>query len=134
MTLIAKHISYWQRSAKRSWETTYDLYRAKRYDACLFFCHLTIEKTLKALAVLHTRRAAPYTHNLIILARVANIALSHAQEELLRTITTFNISGRYDDYKFQFYKKATLRYTKRYLDATNEFYLWLQKASSPHEK
>lgn len=134
MSLITKHIHYWQQSAERSWGTARDLYKTKRYDACLFFCHLTIEKSLKALVVLNTRQAAPYTHDLIVLARAAGIQISYTQEELLRAITTFNISGRYDDYKFQFYKKATSSYTKKYLNATEQLYLWLQKVSSRNEK
>lgn len=134
MDLRTKHIRYWQQSATRNFATARDLYRTQHYDACLFFCHLTIEKYLKALVVEKVKCAAPYTHDLIVLARVAGIPLSPTQEQLLRTITTFNISGRYDDEKFQFYKKATPSYTKQYLQRTERFYLWLQSSSSLHEK
>ncbi|MBI4276761.1 DNA-binding protein, partial [Candidatus Uhrbacteria bacterium] len=68
-----------------------------------------------------------YTHDLVLLARLAKLPLSAVQEQLLHTITTFNISGRYDDYKLQFYKRATASYTKKFLTKTKTLYVWLQK-------
>lgn len=44
-----------------------------------------------------------------------------------RVITTFNISGRYQDEKFNFYKKCTKNYTEKYLQITKELNVWLKK-------
>ena len=80
--LITLHIQYWKTSAGRDWKTACDLYKTKHYDACLFFCHLTIEKLLKSFVVETIKKAAPYTHDLILLARLAGHTLPAAQEEL----------------------------------------------------
>lgn len=127
---IQNQVRFWQQSSARSWRTALDLYKTKHFDICLFFCHLTIEKYLKARVVEKTKEAAPYSHDLVMLAGVAGVELRPRDEELCRILTTFNISGRYDDYKFQFYKKATSAYARKYLRATEELYLWLQKKYS----
>lgn len=44
---MKRQIEYWFRSGERSWTTAQFLFKGKQYDACLFFCHLTIEKMLK---------------------------------------------------------------------------------------
>jgi len=127
MTDIKKHINYWKKSAVNNWQTALDIFKTKHYDACLFFYHLTIEKLLKGLAVKKIKKAAPFTHDLTVLAQVADIELLEKEKELLRVINTFNISTRYDDYKFQFYKKATRIYADKYLKKSHKLYLWLIK-------
>ncbi len=41
---------------------------------------------------------------------------------LSNEITTFNISARYDDYKFKFYKKATREFTDKWLKIGKELH------------
>ncbi|MBI4262371.1 HEPN domain-containing protein [Candidatus Uhrbacteria bacterium] len=127
MQYIQKHIAFWKESAERNLKTAKDLYKTRHFDACLFFCHLTLEKYLKARVIQRTSTAAPFTHDLVVLARVAHFTLTNEQETLLRTVNSFNISGRYDDYKLQFHKKATQAYTKKYLGNIDALYLWLRQ-------
>ncbi len=51
MNQLDEQINYWKKSAERNWKTVLSLFKNKHYDACLFFCHLVIEKLLKGLAV-----------------------------------------------------------------------------------
>ncbi len=132
MKAINRQISYWTISAERNWQTAQVLYKFKHYDACLFFCHLTIEKLLKGLVVLETDQSAPYIHDLLLLADRAKISLSKEQRELLAEITTFNISSRYDNEKLSFYKKCTPSFTKKYFTISKELVLWL-KGKYPKE-
>ena len=99
----------------RDWKTAQGLFEIKRYDACLFFCHLTLEKFLKGLVVLHTKKEAPYIHDLERLSVIAKLSPSPGQIDDLRAISAFNIASRYSDYKFEFYKKCTRSYTYSYL-------------------
>ena len=46
---------------------------------------------------------------------------------VLTDITTFNIKGRYDDYKNAFYKKASLEYTQKYLTETQQLIIWFKE-------
>lgn len=115
-------LSYWKQSAQRHWEVAQDLFRTNHRDACLFFCHLTLEKILKAIFLKRTKKTPPYIHDLAKLAALAKVKLSQEQVQDLRTITTFNIAARYDEVKFQFYKKCTPAFTKRYFSLTKTFY------------
>lgn len=124
---IKKLITYWKVSAESNWETTLILFKNKRYDACLFFCHLTLEKMLKGLVVEKTKDQAPFIHDLPRLVKLAALELNPEQIKHLRIIDNFNIAGRYADYKYKFYKQCTKKYTQKYLSVTKEIVLCLKK-------
>lgn len=127
MNNINKQITYWKKSTERDWQTALDLFKTKHYDACLFFCHLTLEKFLKSLVVKTTNEPAPYIHDLTKLANLASLDLSAEQIKNLKTINQFNIAGRYDNIKHEFYKLCTKEYADKYLAITQTLYLWLKK-------
>lgn len=124
---IDKLINYWIKSSEEDLKTAMSLFNSKRYHHCLFFCHLFIEKILKALVIKTTGKPAPYGHKLTKLANLTRINFSNEQLDLLDEITAFNIEARYNDYKFQFYKKATKSYTQEYFQKAKQIYLWLKK-------
>jgi len=103
------------------------LYVGGYYDACLFFCHLAIEKILKALVTIEIHDAPPFIHDLERLARLADITITDAQKDALIEITGFNIAGRYKEEKYQFYKKCTKPFTTKKLALSHEICVWLQK-------
>jgi len=67
-----------------------------------------LEKLLKACTVKPSNNIALYTHDLSRLAKLAALDFKDEQLNWLATISTFNISATYDDYKQAFYKKCTL--------------------------
>jgi len=120
-------IEYWRNGAQRSFSTAKYLYEGKKYSDCLFFCHLTLEKILKGLVVERTKTHAPYIHKLVDLAKIAKVKLNKEQLDYLSRITEFNIVGRYDAFKYAFYKKCDKKYTEKYFNISKELYLWLKK-------
>ncbi|MBI4243172.1 MAG: HEPN domain-containing protein [Planctomycetes bacterium] len=127
MDLLHETIEFWKDSAVKCFETAEILFKNKRYDACLFFCHLAVEKILKGLIVQKQKRAAPYIHDLVELAKLAAIHLSKEQKEHLIIMSTFNIAGRYDSAKLEFYKLCTHEYTKKYFSITAYLIIWLKR-------
>lgn len=127
-------VKFWKDKAADDRITARELLKSKRYSACLFFVHIYLEKLLKALIVEKTGEPAPYLHDLLDLANVAKIELSEEQRELLREINTFNIRARYDNYKSEFYKRATRNYTLEYFELADKLYLWLGKKFTPAKK
>ena len=88
-----------------------------------------IEKTLKALVVKNTGKAAPFIHDLVRLQEIAKLDLSEKLIDLLDQINEFNIRTRYPEYKLDFYKRCTAPYTKKYFEKIKEIYKELcQKA------
>lgn len=91
--------AYWIDSSDNDFETMNHLFRSKDYHWSLFVGHLVIEKLLKAYFVKSKNEYPPYIHDLRRLAEAANLPLTEDQKLFFDTVTRFNISARYDDYK-----------------------------------
>ncbi len=108
-------------------DTAEKLFQSKKFHHCLFFVHLALEKILKALVVSKKNDVAPPIHDLVRIAQKAEIPLNDEIISNLTEISTFNIAARYDDYKFQFYKKATEEYSKKWLSIGKQVYQQLHQ-------
>jgi HEPN domain-containing protein len=124
---IEKQVDYWKNSAKEDLKTAKILFTNKRFDACLFFCHLSLEKLIKGLVVIEIKDFPPYIHDLVRLAEIAKLKIDEDMEFELKIFTTFNISGRYKTDKFLFYKSCDRDYSQKYFDKAKNLYLWLRK-------
>jgi AbiV family abortive infection protein len=120
-------VKYWLTASKEDFDSAEILFENRKYHHALFFCHLSIEKILKAIIVKSTKTAPPLIHDLIRLAEKAKLPLNDSQINELAEITTFNIQARYDDYKLSFRKKAKKRFSLKYLEKTKEILQWLSK-------
>jgi HEPN domain-containing protein len=78
-----KNIKYWADSSKKDFEVAQNLFKLKYYPHCLFFCHLSLEKLLKALVVKKTENYAPLIHDLRRLADIAGLELNSEKKEIL---------------------------------------------------
>ncbi len=115
------------KSARDDWEVVQSLFKSQHYGYALFFCHLALEKALKALVIKRTHEHAPHMHDLRRLAEQALLTLTDNQRKDLDVISTFNIRARYDDFRRTFYQKANRVYATRYIKIAEEFYQWLRK-------
>ena len=120
-------VKYWLSASKEDFDSAEILFQNKKYHHALFFCHLSIEKMLKAIIVKSAKTAPPLSHDLIRLAEKAQLPLGDSQKDELAEITTFNIGARYDDYKLSFRKKAKRQFSLKYLQKTSEMLQWLSK-------
>lgn len=118
-------IAHWKRLANEKWETAEGLIKLGRRSDGLFFCHLAIECKLKELIARTIGEEPVRSHNLAVLAEMAKLEFDSDRRLILNEITTFNIAGRYDDYKDQFYKRATSEYTLKYYNLSKEILAWL---------
>ncbi|KKS10966.1 MAG: HEPN domain protein [Parcubacteria group bacterium GW2011_GWB1_41_5] len=115
-------VKYWEITAKRDYDTMLGLFKIKRYPESLFFGHIVLEKTLKGLVVQETGEQAPFTHDLIRLAKLTKISLNKNELDLLKTISAFNIRARYPEQKLKLYKICTEKYTKDKLEKITKLY------------
>lgn len=120
-------MNYWLESSSNDYDTMNVLFAGGKYTWSLFVGHLVVEKLLKALYAKSSKNApyAPKSHDLSYLASKIQIELTEEQENLLNTITRFNIEGRYDDYKNNFYNLCTKEYTQSCIDKINTVRDWL---------
>lgn len=113
------------RTAESDFETAETLLKSKRnLHHCLFFCHLVVEKHLKALVVKETGDCAPKTHDLEYLMRKAKLDLSSEDISFLNELTKFNLEARYPDGKLKSYKAATRQTAERLYMKSKEFTPW----------
>lgn len=122
-----KIIDYWIKSSQEDIKTAESLFDSKRYHHCLFFCHLFLEKILKAVYIHKKHTAPPWIHDLLRLARESGFDIDQELKVDFREISRFNIVARYDDYKFAFYKRATREFTKKYFRKAKEIHQWLKR-------
>jgi len=118
-----KQIEYWKAGAFDDLETAKVLIDKNRLLHGLFFCHLVIEKALKAHVVKQTQELAPRTHNLIYLSEQAKLIFDEGDEFLLGILMKYQLQGRYPEYNPVLPDKTK---TKDYLIKTEKLLKWLE--------
>lgn len=123
-----KVVAYWQEGAERDFKVAQGLSELGHYAYALFFCHLALEKMLKAVYVSQNKKHAPFTHKLVLLAEESKLNVTEKQKTVLDTITDFNLHTRYADWKKEFYAKYDRKeYAGEYLQTTKELLSWLKE-------
>ena len=119
--------TFWVEQSDKDWEVARSLFNLRHYAHALFYCHLSLEKLLKAVIVQETKKQSPYSHDLLALIEKVDVDASDEQRIRLNEITTFNVRARYDDIKYHFYKKATKKYATKYMEITKKLRIWLKR-------
>ncbi len=120
---IERQINYWQTGAVEDLESAKLLIESNRLLHGLFFCHLVIEKSIKAFVVKETKEIAPRSHNLMYLSEIAKLEFDEDDEILLGILMKYQLQGRYPDYNPNL---PGVEMTKDYLNRTEKLMLWLQ--------
>ena len=113
---LKQHILYWKNSSFSDWEAAESLLSARYVVQALFFFHLSVEKLLKANWILDNEETfPPITHNLENLYAQTEVDLDASQIDLLKILSTWNIEGRYQDYRQKLARSYTIEYVKEKL-------------------
>jgi HEPN domain-containing protein len=123
MIEIQKQIKYWINGAEDDLLTAELLIQERRILHGLFFCHLVIEKGIKAHVVKSSGEVASKSHNLIYLSEKASIIFDEETEIFLGILMKYQLQGRYPDYNPiipDFVK------VNEYLYKTKDLFLWLK--------
>ena len=120
-------VQYWTSEADEALEVAEHLLEKEDFSYALFFGHLALEKSLKAIYAQRKGKHAPPIHNLHRLAKLADIKMNDTQIESLLLVTSFNIEARYPDIKRAFRKKCTKEYTQEQMIKIRGLFSWLKK-------
>jgi HEPN domain-containing protein len=118
-------IKYWVDASELDFRAMDNLYASKDFVWSLFLGHLVIEKLLKAFAAKNNLASIPKIHDLNKLAKTAGLALTEPLRDSFDIITSFNIEARYPDYKHEFYKKCSNKFTSTNIEKIKEIRIWL---------
>ena len=123
-----QHVDYWLSSASDSMKDMRASIKSKRRTNAMFCGHLALEKMLKALCAVRNV-TINREHKLLNLAKDSGYIkqLTHLQQQELLTITSFNISARYDDYKRRFQSVCTSQYVDSWSRKITFWYKELRK-------
>jgi HEPN domain-containing protein len=121
---VGKQIEYWINSAKSDLDTAELLIRESRYTHGLFFCHLVIEKALKAHVTKETGEIPPKTHNLVYLLDLTNLEFEKEYEDFLGILMKYQLEGRYPDFNPVIPSEENVL---EYLNKTKMLLLWIER-------
>jgi len=98
MINIVKQIEYWRNNAENDIETASILITSGKFIEGMFFCHLCIEKIIKALVVKQTETIPPKSHDLFYLADIAKIEITESQSDFMQILMKYQLEGRYPEH------------------------------------
>ena len=124
MLNIEKQINYWINGAEDDILTAELLIEKSRNLHGLFFCHLVIEKALKAHFVKKNKIIAPKIHNLLYLSEKSEIEFDIEIKKFLGILMKFQLQGRYPDYSPEIPDQNIVN---EYLIKTKELLKWLKQ-------
>jgi HEPN domain-containing protein len=121
---IKKQIDYWLKGAEDDFLTAELLIRENRILHGLFFCHLVIEKIIKAHVVKTSSEVAPRSHNLIYLSEKTTLIFDPETEIFLGVLMKYQLQGRYPDYNPDL---PNISKVNEYLEKTKTLLEWLKE-------
>lgn len=124
MLNIPKQIAYWKDSAEDDIETAGILIDKGKFVHGLFFCHLSIEKIVKALVVKKTREIPPKSHDIFYLAKKANAEIPEDMLIISQILMKYQLEGRYPE---SFPSKPESDAVKKYFVETQKLLEWFKK-------
>lgn len=94
-----KQILYWVNNAESDIETAEFLIKEKgKILHGLFFCHLCVEKIIKAYVTKITNEEPPRSHDLLYLLSKTNLELSNDDLVFCGILMKYQLHGRYPEY------------------------------------
>ena len=121
---IKEQIKYWIKGAEDDLLTAELLVREKRILHGLFFCHLVIEKAIKAHVVKTSGEVAPRSHNLIYLSEKTDLIFDNETEIFLGILMKYQLQGRYPDYNPVL---PDILIVNEYFEMTKTLLKWLEE-------
>ena len=121
---VKRQIEYWIDSAESDLTSASLLIDNDRILHGLFFCHLCIEKALKAHVVRCSLETPQKIHKLSYLLSITDLEMSEEDKDFCAILMTYLLEGRYPDYNPFVPSKEQ---TELYLHKTKTLFQWLKK-------
>jgi HEPN domain-containing protein len=103
------------------------MFNTGRYIYVVFFCHLALEKLLKAIVAEAQDELPPKTHNLRYLLKLARIQVTPSHKEILDTLNTASIPTRYPEDLGELKSQFPKLIVEDYLRETKALLSWLRQ-------
>ena len=121
------NVKNWIDSATYDLETAENLFESGRYIYCVFFCHLALEKVLKAAVEKTTNSHPPKTHDLEYLLELSGLNIDNEMEAFLGGISNVSTATRYPNDTERLVREYSKDRTKKILARTKEVFRWIEQ-------
>jgi HEPN domain-containing protein len=125
---VNSQVKNWLDSALYDLETAEQMHTTGRYIYTVFFCHLALEKILKAKVQEATGALPPRTHNLRYLAKLSGLEVPDDTFEFLSTLSDVSIPTRYPEDFGQLVQAYGAEVARDYADRTREVFQWIRQS------
>jgi len=125
---MSEQVKNWLDSALYDLETAKHLYRSGRYIYTIFFCHLALEKILKAKVQEVTGKLPPKTHNLRYLVKLCDMDVPEDVFEFLSKLSDVSIPTRYPEDLAKLLHAYDEQTVGEYAHKTREVFEWIRKS------
>jgi HEPN domain-containing protein len=119
----------WFRQAQYDLGTAESLLSTGRYPPAIFFCHLALEKALKALYTEKFNDNPEKTHSLLYLVELLELELPQQYLDSLFVINRIGVAGRYPHNLEEVLEQYTKAKTQKIVSETGEILSWLMQKS-----
>ena len=123
--LVNQHVQNWLDSARYDLGTAEHMHETGRYIYTVFFCHLAIEKVLKARIQHVSGELPPRTHSLRHLVERGGLALPDDLLEFVSMLSDVSVPTRYPDDFAKLIEAYDRPVATRYLRQTREAFEWI---------
>jgi HEPN domain-containing protein len=124
--MLKKTTKNWIVSAKYDINSARHMFETKRYIHVIFFCHLAVEKMLKAIVAESQDSHPPYSHDLYELIRLARLDIPKPHQVLIATLNQLAIATRYPEDLDQLVKSYPKSVAEDFLKQSKAVLKWLE--------
>ena len=122
-----EHSEEWFKQAYYDIASAKAMFDSGKYIYCVFMCHLSIEKALKALYMKVLEENPPKTHSLVYLAHRTKLKLPLQFREFLESLDEVSVPTRYPDELDKLLKDYGKNKTRGIFVKTKEALSWIEK-------
>lgn len=123
-----KAIANWIKGSDYDIASAEAMCKTKRYVYVVFFCHLSMEKLLKAVVCKVIKKVPPKTHDLLLLTKLSQLEIPKQRQLLIARLNTVSIPTRYPEDISKLTRQYAAQAAQRYLKETKLFLKWLKQA------
>lgn len=122
-----KTFTEWLNQAEYDFQTARVMFENRRHIYCVFMCHLSLEKALKALFAKTLSKVPPKIHSLVYLAQNTGLDFPENIKIFLENLNEISVPTRYPDALKKLVKEFNKKKTAVILEKTCAALKWIKK-------
>lgn len=128
---MKREVENWLNSARYDLGVAKDMLQAGRYPYTVFFCHLAVEKALKAKVQEVTGKTPPKIHDLIVLVKLGGLTPPTELIDFIGRLGGASTATRYPMDLSELGRTYTREVVQEYLRQAEEAVEWIAKQLKP---